>query len=613
MLFDRYTGKTVSKKELPNQIDFGRYCFAENGNDITYSNFPTNKAIKQDLLLDKNQSIQDIFIDIAVDVENSQQNDFSVIPLIRRIKNKLNLNEFEKLLLDKLFHLEEIFRVPHYLLNREIEKVHVSKAKRIPSKSYQYLASHTEDWVHKSIVSFKPSRILHEELDLNFDIYENQLCVTLVQRCLVYLNSRLKEIQDIKSFLNEYEKLLNNRNDQNSWYKKTERNLRLIGAVYDDENYRGSSQDGATLSETENVLNQIQKRLQLLQKSDLFDLVNKRAMQSITLKNTNVLVNHKHYRYVKTLWIELDKVKPEKSDSEKLKHEQDVINGLRKYAKSIIAYTLKNALKYKLTGTYQQFSGEPSFSFYDTIEFSEANNIFKIKIGRFEKRIIVIANEPENTREQIEFLKTNNTCLFYYSENPVNETLQTISINPLDPDTIERAGAFIKKFLLSSYSENLKRSFEFRQLLRDYVQYIPHQNQVSFNTIDYTFSFHSYPNLELNYDEIKRCIENDALFKRRGRPDRQNILTELSNLISEIMQRAKELKNKHLRCFSCGTIFQPRNVDELNYMKCQSCNSLYDNTSENKITLKVDDDTRYNSLSPKEFGMEYISFNPAEL
>ena len=31
---------------------------------------------------------------------------------------------------------------------------------------------------------------------------------------------------------------------------------------------------------------------------------------------TNVIVNHKHYRYVKTIWIELDKVKPEKSDFE---------------------------------------------------------------------------------------------------------------------------------------------------------------------------------------------------------------------------------------------------------------------------------------------------------
>ena len=610
MLFDRYTGKTISEKELPNQIDFGRYCFAENGKDITYSNFPTNKAIKQDLLLDKNKSIQDIFIDIAVDVEKSQPNEFSVVPLIRRIKNKLNLNEFEKLLLDKLFHLEEIFRVPHYLLHREIEKVHVSKAKRIPSKSYQYLASHTEDWVHKSIVSFKPSRILHEELELNFDIYENQLCVTLVQRCLVYLNSRLKEIQDIKSFLNEYEKLLKNRNDQNSWFKKTERNLSLIGAVYDDENYRGSSQHGATLSETETVLNQIQKRLQLLQKSDLFDLVNKRAMQSISLKNTNVLVNHKHYRYVKTLWIELAKVRPEKSDIEKLKHEQDVINGLRQYAKSIITYVLNNTLRYKLKGTYQKFTGEHLY--YNKIVFQEENdNVFTIKIGRFEKRIIVIANEPQINDELLHFLKCNNTCLFYFSENPPSETLQTISINPLDPDSIERAGIFIKRFLLSSYTEKLKQKFKFPQLLRDYVKYIP-QIQMRFDTSDYTYTFHSYPKSYLKEDDVKKLIEADSLFAKKSRPDKENIFKELSNLISEINNSAEELRNKYLHCFNCGTTFQSYNVDELNYMKCPSCNVLFDNSVDKEITLKVDD-SRYNSLANKEFGMDYISFNTEEL
>ncbi|MBK6978926.1 MAG: hypothetical protein IPH28_19020 [Cytophagaceae bacterium] len=98
-----------------------------------------------------------------------------------------------------------------------------------------------------------------------------------------------------------------------------------------------------------------------------------------------------------------------------------------------------------MKGTYQRFSGEHIF--YDTIDLTEDKNVFKLRIGRFEKRIIVIATEPENTREQIEFLKKNNTCLFYYSENPVNETLQTISINPLDPDSIERAGAFIKVFI----------------------------------------------------------------------------------------------------------------------------------------------------------------------
>ena len=203
-LYDRYIDKIVLEKDLPNQIDFGRYCIMDKDGgfkDITYSNFQTNKAISQELLLAKNKSIQEIFIDISIDIDKAGNDNFNVIPLIRRIKNKLGLNEFEKQLYEKVFHLEEIFRVPHYLLEREIEKVNVSRAKRIPSKSYQYLASHTEDWIHKSIVSFKPSRILNEELELNFDIYENQLTVAFLERCLVYLNSRMKEIQDIKSFL----------------------------------------------------------------------------------------------------------------------------------------------------------------------------------------------------------------------------------------------------------------------------------------------------------------------------------------------------------------------------------------------------------------------------
>jgi hypothetical protein len=338
-------------------------------------------------------------------------------------------------------------------------------------------------------------------------------------------------------------------------------------------------------------------------------LVNKRAMQSIALKNTNVLVNHKHYRYVKTLWIELDKVRPEKSDSEKLKHEQDVINGLRQYAKSIITYTLKDALDYDLKGTYQKFSGEHLF--YDTIEVTEDKNVFKIRIGRFEKRIIVIANVPEKTREQFELLKKNNTVLFYYSENPGNETLQTISINPLDPDSIERAGAFIKKFLLSSYSEKINRKFEFAHLLKEYVKYIP-DSHVSFNTSDYTFSFHSYPKSELKEDDIKKQFETDTLFAKKSRPDKDNVYRELSNLISEISQKAEELKNKYLHCFSCGTEFQSYNITELNYMKCPSCNALYDNSSDKEITLKIDD-ARYNSLAKKEFGMDYISFNKEEL
>lgn len=221
LLYDRFTGSTLDSNSLPNLIDLGRYFVCDSRQDITNRivNVGTNKLISQGLLESKNKSLQDLFCYFNVAISH-KDNDFSVVPLIQSVKEKLFLNEFESLLESKIFHLEEIFRQPHYLLQRTIEKVNVSRAKRIPAKSYQNLASHTEDWLHKSIVDFKPRRILNEELDLLYDVYENQVTIALIERCLIYLNSRIQEVHDISNFLTEYNKLLSDRNDSNGWYKK---------------------------------------------------------------------------------------------------------------------------------------------------------------------------------------------------------------------------------------------------------------------------------------------------------------------------------------------------------------------------------------------------------
>lgn len=610
-LYDRYIDKIVLKKDLPNQIDFGRYCIIDQEGgfkDITYSNFPTNKAISQELLLEKNKSIQEIFIDISIDIDKAGNDNFNVIPLIRRIKNKLGLNEFEKLLYEKVFHLEEIFRVPHYLLEREIEKVNVSRAKRIPSKSYQYLASHTEDWIHKSIVNFKPSRILNEELELNFDIYENQLTVAFIERCLVYLNSRMKEIQDIKTFLSEYEKLLKNRNDQKGWYKKINRNLSLIGAVYEDNHFNQKSKDGSILTETEETLNQIGKRLLMLRKSDLFDLVNKRSTHSISIRNTNVLVNHKHYRYVKSLWIELDKVKPEKSEDEKLKFQQNVFNGLRAYGKSIIAYTLKNNLEFELNGNYINFSGQHLI--LSKVAFKESNKgIFQVAIGNYKIQIVLVGNLPAVDDKLLLLLKTRNTFLFYYDEEAAINNLRFINLNPLDPDSIERFGSLVRKFFLMAYLDNIFKEFEFKHLLKDYIKYIPTQFIVFEN---YSYKFQSFPKTKLSFEEIKKDIENDSLFKSKSRTDQDNILKAISDLLEEIELNTIRLKDDYLSCFNCGEKLQSFHIEKLNYLKCPSCQCLIDSSNKEKIILKIDD-SKYNTLTDEEFGMDRLIFNKAEI
>ncbi|PJE46497.1 MAG: hypothetical protein CUR34_07620 [Sediminibacterium sp.] len=610
-LYDRYIDKIVLEKDLPNQIDFGRYCIIDQEGgfkDITYSNFPTNRAISQELLLEKNKSIQEIFIDISIDIDKAGSNNFNVIPLIRRIKNKLGLNDFEKLLYQKVFHLEEIFRVPHYLLEREIEKVNVSRAKRIPSKSYQYLASHTEDWIHKSIVSFKPSRILNEELELNFDIYENQLTVAFLERCLVYLNSRMKEIQDIKSFLSEYEKLLKNRDDQKGWHKKIIRNLRLIGAVYEDDHFHGKSKDGSTLTETEETLNQINKRLLLLRKSDLFDLVNKRATQSISLRNTNVLVNHKHYRYVKSLWIELENVKPEKSDSEKIKFEQDVFKGLRAYGKSLFIYILKNNLEYELNGNYKNLSGQHLL--LSKVNFIETDKgTFLLTIGNYQIKIVIIGNEPNVDDNLFSILKSKNTFVLYFAEQTIIDNSKLIQINPLDPDSIERLGSLVKKFLLMAYLDNIFNEHKFKHLLKDYIKYIPTE---FIDFISYSYKFHSFPITKLSLEEVKKEIERDSVFRSKSRPDQDNILKAISDLIEEIELNAIRLKEDFLNCFNCGQKLQSYQIEKLNYLKCKLCKCLIDSSNSEKIILKIDD-SRYNLLADNEFGMDVLIFNRTEL
>lgn len=612
-LLDRYTYALVLEQDLPNQIDFGRYCIIENNDsisDISYSNLTTNKVIRQEILLDKNKNLQDIFIDISIEIEKAGNDNFTVVPLIRRIKNKLGLNEFEILLYDKVFHLEEIFRAPHYLLEREIEKVHVSRAKRIPSKSYQYLASHTEDWVHRSIVSFKPSRILNEELELNFDIYENQITVALVERCLNYLNSRLKEIQDIKSFLSEYEKLLKNRNDQESWYKKINRNLNLIGSVYEDDHFHGNKKDGKTLSETEETLSQINKRLLLLRKSDLFDLVNKRATQAVTLRNTNVLVNHKHYRYVKTLWIDIDKVKPEKDETEKLKLAQDVMRGIRAYAKSLISYSLVQNLGYQLKGNYREFYCEHLQ--FDKIYFKETNKgIFEIKIGERAFKIVVVSNMPEISANLESILKKQHTFILYFDVSYNIESTRLIQINPLDPDSVERVGSLLSKYILVGYLDKIKKAYIYKQSLREFVKYIPTQ-YLEFDQHTYTYKFHSYPKTIHSLEEIKGGIETDSLFKSKSRPEREIVLNCINELMIEIEHNIGRLKDDYLNCFSCGKVLHSYNIERLDYIICPNCACLIDSSNSEKVILKVYDDG-FNGLNKSEFGMDWVILNTKEL
>ncbi len=611
LLYDRIKNKELTEKELPNRLELGRYLIYKDDESfyLTYSQYSKNKIIKQELLDEKNQSIQDNFVNILSEIEKSFKNKFEVIPLVQRRVNILELNDFEKKLEKKISHIEKIFKEPHYLLKREIEKVHVSRAKRIPSKSYQYLASHTEDWASKSIVNFIPSRILNEELELNFNVYENQLTVAFVERCLKYLSSRLKEIQDIKEFLELYTKLLKDRDDKNGWHRKIERNLVVIGAVYDDENYKKDKEDNKEkknldiLSESEEKLQALRKRLLQLKKDELFNEVDKRSLLNIRLDripNTNVLVNQKHYKYVKELGLMLGNLRPEETEEEKIKNEQKVINGVIAYANSLITYCIRKYFDYEIIGNYNEYTCEHIL--YPKITFSKnEKNIFNISIGNKKLKIVVLASEP------IEIKLNDNTIVLFYNENQSDiESDRFIRINPLDPDSVERIATLFRKYFIVEYFDNLNRQYSFKQELRDYIHLI-NVDYVEFLIKEFKYRFLKYPKnyVEINKNQIKSALKREKKYIRMNNEQKQNLEVSILKLIEDINNNSKKIKTDYLLCLECQQNLFENEVPNFEYIRCEKCNTVIINDG-NHYKLKID--TQLIITDKKDWGMDFIDF-----
>lgn len=601
LIYDRLKSVQIDDKNLPSQIDLGRFYIVDTKEELTNRiiNVGSDKIILQELLDNKNKSLQDLFCSFHVSTNAPGPSDFSVVPLIQSVKDKLSLNKFEELLESKILHLEEIFRQPHYVLQRTIEKVNVSRAKRIPAKSYQNLASHTEDWLHKSIVDFKPRRILNEELDLDFDVYENQVAVALIERCLLYLNSRIQEVHDIDDFLVEYGKLLSDRDDASGWYKKIERNLSLIGCVYEDDNYSGKISRKDILSTTQQRLLQMSKRLKALQNSSLFSEVNHRMvmfhMSELDVKPTNVIANHRHYRYVRELWRALNTVDQEKSEAERIQYEQKVIDGVRCYAKAMISYIVKKILNYEIEGTYGKWTA--SHQHFPSIDFSETDrNLLSLSISGAKIYFLPICNPASFNDSELE------KDIYVLSLNCKSSTEQLIRVSPYDADSVERLGRVIKSYILKAYLSKIKEQHEFQHMLKDYI-YCISSKEISIQN-NYFYMFKGIPQLDLEVSDVLERLSNDDNYNKRSRTDKDNIRSSMESLVGEINFKAKDLA-KSIFCFDCLKPIDKFHLKQLDHIVC-SCGFALD-SSENRV-LFHNIESKFSTLREEKWGMDYIAY-----
>ncbi len=218
-----------------------------------------------------------------------------VSPLVPGMSERAELQEFEKLLADRLGHLVEVCQRPRTHLRVEVERTAVARARRLATQAPSYLAAHTEDWDRPTLRSVVPKRILSLVREDQFDIYENRVAVRLVDHLDAYLSRRVTEVSRLLRLFNEVGDHSSTAGQGSHWRQK--RVYQLWGDSLDAGEARRKAE--RTLEQ----LKFLKYSVSGLMDSVLYREVPRRAFVSTTLTMTNILANDVHYRRVAEVWL----------------------------------------------------------------------------------------------------------------------------------------------------------------------------------------------------------------------------------------------------------------------------------------------------------------------
>lgn len=616
-IIDRYTGKFLNDSNLPGDIELGRYAISMGSTykELTSKSYKVQggQRIHQELLDDVNKDKHNIFEIISESVENG---DFRSIPLLQGIKNGLEFGDFATQMEEDLKHIEAIFHAPYSKLNRTIEKVPVSRAKRISNRSNQYLAAHTEDWLHKGLVSFRPSRILTEEIISDENVFENQLVIALVTRAAHHLERKLRYTRDITEFLIEYSKLIEkHEKSEDCWYKKVRRELSLAGKVYDEQsgNYKAANADIQIVTSTMKRLKKLRDSLLKLRQYDLFYNVDQRLVKSVQYHDTNVLINDKHYRYLKKLWVLLLKEENANPDDNKADADEYIINNVRNYGISIINYAVKDIeyLGYNIVGTDKQWKAQRD-NCPDIRLSVDEYGVINVMVGSQKLRFVVTCDLPYLSGNQS---LSENTYIIAYDNNDaddeyVRSSVDSANIIPVslrDITCVERIAIIFRKEMLKQYVENtLLKAYEMPRILFPYYNLIA--TFITCIQIDPkvpSYIFTKYPIVEFNKNKWRDKVLNSDDYKDKSRMEQKKISDALDTFIDDYELYAMDLRDK-LRCFDpdCSLQINSWQCDSLSYIVC-SCGYVLDSSNHSNIVFYKKD----SPFSPEEMGMDYLAIN----
>lgn len=622
-LFDRFTGQNIDTDvdSLPRHIDLGRYFFLDGehaGKDVTHRllSLGKDKLFYESLL--EEPFVPDVLRQIDYD---TQKPGFVAVPFLQGIEDCIDLTDFEKMLLKKLNDIKHMCINPTSSLDREIQKVNIGKAKRISNRGYEYLSCHTEDWNYKSVVSFKPNRVLSEVLEENTDIYENRLLVAFVKRAIEYLEHRITATEYVKEFLEEYQKCLTESSETTMYWEKRNRNIELFTAVYEVKE-GSSSLDTSRMkvSNTQNSLKLACNKLIKYSACPIFDEIRFNKNSKIDYHDTNVLLNDKFYKSLRLLWKEFDNTNKEKSEEDKILYEQDVINSVRSYALTLIAFTCKRYLGYtNLMGRTDEWVASHQYlpQIFTTLD---ENGYIYMKIGHhYELKLIVSCTDHHFDTSSL----GSDEFILSYGETDCTE--KTIRINVKQVDSTERIGCLIRRYILKDFLVEINKPCElditnilnYKDLLR--------QSFMS-EIVNKQYTYLDYPEM-IDRDKFLYNFDNSPItfeVKSQRKLDRKNTKNSANKVyintaydltkervisaIDKIDEHSKHFINI-MKCPRCGSAYSRYGVRKLSSFTCmnETCGFILDGDNDYYLLHHSNYNRIENNNLEKYYGMDYVT------
>lgn len=616
--YDRYNGKMTA--DLPVHMDLGRFAVMENGEIRDLTNIDVVKlgdyVIRESLFEETNQNIHDLLHTIAISYESAKN---EVSPIIQKFN--IEIKDFERLINEQKTHLRAIVANPHSLLDKNTIKVNIGRAKRISTRSYQYLAHHSEDWEKMSIISPKPRKILNEELTVEYAVYENILFKAFLHEAVKYLNKRIKETSDISKFFisifgakficpncrYEYEYTKETETLPSCcphcsqevewidgittiWVDKIDRRSALVGKAIKTDNSKVSGT-------TNRALAALKSELVKMEHAPFFEEFPKRITDSVVYHDTNVLNSHKHYKYLKILWLELKKIKETTEDRDPIIIHQSIMDNMRTYVETLFVYSLRQ-MNYSISERKGELTA--IHKSLPPIKVQKDNyGVLHLSTSNSELRIISIGGIYNQST--MRDLPSHTICFCFGDYQMTMDNVEGLYfVNPIDTNSIEYSGQVVRTLILQEYVAIINQKVSFKQSLRDFVSAVCCED-LSFDLKSYTFCFpENLPN-EVDIENSLNNLKNQISFKQRNRRDQDSLMNDMCELIKDINTTSSTIKTS-LVCPKCANRYRQRSIK---YLVCD-CGFVCDISSEEPKFFHQQKDQQYKNITTKGWGMDYV-------